>query len=104
MNSGVNNYLEFKSIEKLNYFSEADSSLYPVPCSKNEGGRNDVKGCCHVTVVDMLRLLSCYGCCHVTVVAMLRLLSCYGCCHNRVFIWSFPPFWVPPFPAYLDMG
>ena len=23
---------------------------------------------------------------------------------NRVFIWSFPPFWVPPFPAYLDMG
>jgi RAB protein geranylgeranyltransferase component A len=36
VNSGVSNYLEFKSIEKLLYRSEGDSKLYAVPCSKNE--------------------------------------------------------------------
>lgn len=41
MNSGVCNYLEFKSIEKLYYKSEADSAIYPVPCSKTEGKGSD---------------------------------------------------------------
>ena len=37
MNSGVCNYLEFKSIEKIYYQSESDGKLHPVPCSKSEG-------------------------------------------------------------------
>jgi RAB protein geranylgeranyltransferase component A len=44
VNSGVANYLEFKSIEKLLYRSEGDSKLYAVPCSKNEVFKDKLLG------------------------------------------------------------
>ena len=63
VNSGVNNYLEFQSLDKLFYFSESDATLYPVPCSKNEGTYFFT---CHVLISTIISIsylfFYCYFC------------------------------------------